>query len=65
MTELSQLELEAVEIKLSDSRRAFLAELSKHSELSRLWAEIHELEALAVDCRRGRREAEILEGGAA
>lgn len=63
MIELSQAEFEALEVKIAETRRAFLEELSKHRKLSRLYAELHELEQLGIDGRRARREAEILEGG--
>lgn len=65
MIELSQIEFEAVEVKIVETRKAFLEELSKHRELSRLWAELHELEQMGIDARRARREAEVFEGGEA
>lgn len=45
--------------RTAETRNAFLAELSKHRELSRLWGELLELEGMAIDARRARREAEI------
>lgn len=65
MSELTQLEFEAIEVKIAETRRAFLEELSRYGKLSRLYAELHELEQMGIDGRRARREAEVLEGGAA
>lgn len=59
--ELTQLEFEAIEVKIAETRRQFLDELSKHRELSRLYAELHELEQMGIDSRRARREAEVHE----
>jgi len=61
MSELSQLELEAIEVKIAETRRAFHAELAKYGRLSRLYSELAELEGLGIDARRARREAEITE----
>lgn len=56
---MTREEFEAVEVKIASTRSAFLQELSKHRELSRLYAELHELEQMGIDARRARREAEI------
>ncbi len=61
---MTQVEFERLELKIVTMRETFLSELSKHAELSRLYSRLHELEHAAIDARRARREAEILEGGA-
>ena len=61
---MTQVEFEKLELKIVTMRDAFLSELSKHAELSRMYARLHELEHAAIDARRARREAELLEGGA-
>lgn len=63
MIELSQLEFEALELKAIETRRQFHEELAKYGKLSRLYAELKELEQMGVDARRARREAEIRELG--
>ncbi len=62
VTHWTREEFEAIEVKIAGTREAFLRELSKHRELSRLYAELHELEQMEIDARRARREGEIMEG---
>lgn len=61
--EITQVEYERAELAALRARRRFLAELSKHPELSKLYSECHQADRLVVDARRARREAEVQEGG--
>ncbi len=65
LSEFSQAEFEAIEVRTAATREAFLSAVSNDATPARLLAELHELEALAIDARRARREAETAQGGGA
>lgn len=60
--ELSQVEFEALQLRIAETREEFLRRIANDRELSRLYGELRELQRIEVDARRARRECEIQEG---
>lgn len=59
--EITRAEYELVELQAIEARQRFLEELARHPDMAELYRAAQLLEAQALEARRARREAEVLE----